>query len=309
MTSNTPQQESQQQWQQISCHCHKAVQDDISQYMDAANAHSITLQDAGDNPVLEPLPGETPLWNDLILTALFTAEEDLTALLLLLESKKQQWQISNIELAHLKDQDWERAWMDDFKPMQFGKNLWIYPSWNEIPDDNSTKIILDPGLAFGSGTHPTTALCLEWLDENPPHDLSVIDYGCGSGILAIAASLLGAKKILATDIDQQALIATKDNRLKNQISNQAITTCFPQDMPKKPVELLIANILSGPLIELAETFSQLTSSGATIVLSGILEQQTDQIIIAYQDYFNNIEVAQKEGWIRVTGKRLGTCMK
>jgi ribosomal protein L11 methyltransferase len=300
MTANSPQ----QQWQQINCHCHKAFQDEISQCMDAANALCITLQDAGNTPVLEPLPGETPLWNDLVLTALFNGEDDLSALLLLLESNKQQWQISEIALEHLKDQDWERAWMDDFKPMQFGSNLWIYPSWNEIPDDNSIKIMLDPGLAFGSGTHPTTALCLEWLDENPPHDLSVIDYGCGSGILGIAASKLGAKKILATDIDQQALIATKDNMLKNQIADEAITTCFPQDMSKKPVQLLIANILSGPLIELAETFAQLTESGGTIILSGILEQQTDNIVTAYQVYFDTIEVAQKEDWIRVTGKRI-----
>lgn len=294
----------QQGWQQINCHCTKAFQDEISQCMETAKALSITFQDAGDTPVLEPLPGETPLWNDLILTALFAGEDDLSTLLLSLESNKQQWNISKIELERIEDQDWERAWMDDFKPMKFGDNLWIYPSWNEIPEDNSTKIILDPGLAFGSGTHPTTALCLEWLDANPPQGLSVIDYGCGSGILAIAAAKLGAETILATDIDHQALIATKDNRLKNQIPESAIKTYFPEDMPKEAVELLIANILSGPLVELAKTFAQLTKTNGRIVLSGILEEQTDNIVDAYQVYFSDIEVAQKDDWIRVTAQRI-----
>lgn len=290
-------------WQQINCHCHKAFQEMISDCMEEANALSITFQDAGDTPVLEPLPGETRLWDDLILTALFEGDDDLSAVLLTLESNQQQWQVSNIQLEILEDQDWERAWMDDFKPMQFGENLWIYPSWNDIPDDGSTKIILDPGLAFGTGTHPTTDLCLQWLDANPPQGLSVIDYGCGSGILAIAAVKLGATKVIATDIDKQALIATKDNRLKNQISDHAIECYFPEEMPTEPVDLLIANILSGPLVELAETFSQLTKAGGHIVLSGILEEQTDNIVNAYQSYYGNLQVTQKEEWIRVTGQR------
>ncbi|HFC91217.1 MAG TPA: 50S ribosomal protein L11 methyltransferase [Leucothrix mucor] len=292
-----------QEWQQINCYCHRAFQDEISQCMETANALSITFQDAGDTPVLEPLPGETPLWDDLILTALFGGDDDLSTLLLSLEHNKQQWKISHIDLERIEDQDWERAWMDDFKPMKFGENLWIYPSWNELPEDHSTKIILDPGLAFGSGTHPTTALCLEWLDANPPHGLSVIDYGCGSGILAIAAAKLGAGVIIATDIDHQALIATNDNRLKNQIPESAIETYFPEDMPTEPVELLIANILSGPLVALAETFAQLTKPNGTIVLSGILKEQTKHIVTAYQAYFSGIQVTQKGDWIRVTAQR------
>jgi ribosomal protein L11 methyltransferase len=299
MTTSSPQ----KQWQQIHCHSIKAFQHEITHYLEEANALSITFQDAGDTPVLEPLPGETPLWNDLILTALFAGEEDLSALLISLENKQKQWQITTIQFETIEDQDWERAWMDDFKPMQFGKNLWIYPSWSEYPDDDSTKISLDPGLAFGTGTHPTTALCLEWLDANPPLGLSVIDYGCGSGILAIAAAKLGASHIVATDIDEQALIATKDNRLKNQIPDHIITTCFPEQMPTQPVELLIANILSGPLVELAATFAQLTTAGGRIVLSGILNEQSDHIISAYQGDFKAINIQQKEDWIRVTARR------
>ncbi|HIO91586.1 MAG TPA: 50S ribosomal protein L11 methyltransferase [Leucothrix mucor] len=290
-------------WLQINCHCNKSFQDEISDCMESANALSITWQDAGDTPVLEPLPGETPLWDDLIITALFAGDSDISNLLATLEANKQQWQISKNISETLEDQNWERAWMEDFHPMQFGKNLWIYPSWNEVPEDDSTKIILDPGLAFGSGTHPTTALCLEWLDANPPKNLSVIDYGCGSGILAIAAALLGAGKILATDIDQQALVATKDNMQKNHIADEVIATCFPEDLSTKAVDLLIANILSGPLVELAETFAQLTKVGGSIVLSGILEEQTSDIKRAYKKYFSHINVAQKGDWIRVTGIR------
>lgn len=291
-------------WQQINCHCNLTFQNEITDCMESAGALSVTFQDAGDTPVLEPLPGETPLWDDLILTALFDGDLDLTALLATLESHKAQWEMSKINIETVDDQDWVRTWMDDFHPMQFGKNLWIYPSWNDIPEDNSTKIILDPGLAFGSGTHPTTALCLEWLDANHPQNLSVIDYGCGSGILAIAAQMLGAKKILATDIDEQALIATKDNMLKNNIHSSAIETYYPQDMPDEAVELLIANILSGPLVELAPTFAKLTKASGKIVLSGILEAQTNNIVEAYQTYFNDITVVQKDDWIRVTGTRL-----
>ena len=290
-------------WQQINCHCNKSFQNEICEYMESADALSITWQDAGDTPVLEPLPGETPLWDDLIITALFAGDTDISALLATLEANKQQWQISRNLTETIKDQDWERAWMDDFHPMQFGENLWIYPSWNEIPDNDSVKIILDPGLAFGSGTHPTTALCLEWLDANPPKGLSVIDYGCGSGILAIAAAKLGAEKILATDIDKQALIATKDNMEKNHIAEDLIETCFPDTLAKEPVDLLIANILSGPLVELAEIFSQLTKANGAIVLSGILEEQTNDIKEAYTPYFNNIIITQKNDWIRVTGIR------
>ena len=290
-------------WQQLNCHCNKSFQDEICECMENADALSITWQDAGDTPVLEPLPGETPLWDDLIITALFAGDADISALLATLEANKPQWQISKNLTETIEDKNWERAWMKDFHPMKFGENLWIYPSWNEIPDNDSTKIILDPGLAFGSGTHPTTALCLEWLDANPPKGLSVIDYGCGSGILAIAAAKLGAGKILATDIDKQALIATKDNMEKNLISVDAIETCFPDALAKEPVDLLIANILSGPLVELAKTFAQLTKASGSIVLSGILEEQTNDIKAAYTEYFDNIVVTQKEDWIRVTGIR------
>ncbi|MCK5901923.1 MAG: 50S ribosomal protein L11 methyltransferase [Cocleimonas sp.] len=290
-------------WQHLHCHCLKSSQETISHYFETENALSITWQDAGNTPILEPLPGETPFWDKLVITALFNSDADLSDVLATLEKNRSQWRIQNIQTERLEDKVWERAWMEDFHPMQFGENLWIYPSSYELPDDDSTKIRLDPGLAFGTGTHPTTALCLEWLDAHPPHGLSVIDYGCGSGLLAIAAVKLGAQQVLATDIDEQALISTQDNRHKNKLSEESITTYFPDQLPKKPVDLLIANILSGPLVELSTTFSQLIKAGGSLILSGIIEQQTDTIIAAYQTHFEDISIAKKEDWIRITARR------
>lgn len=290
-------------WQQLNCHCNKQFQEAISNYMEERGALSITFQDAGDTPVLEPLPGETPLWDDLVVTALFDGSDDLSPILNFLKDAQQKWKISRITSEKIKDQDWERVWMDDFHPMQFGNNLWIYPSWSEVPVDDSVKIVLDPGLAFGSGTHPTTSLCLEWLDANPPVNCSVIDYGCGSGILAIAASKLGATEIIATDIDEQALIATRDNINKNNIEEASIPSCFPEELPDAPVDLLIANILSGPLASLESHFANLIKPGGRIVLSGILAEQADNIVMTYQRNFTDLSVSQKGDWIRVTGKR------
>lgn len=193
--------------------------------------------------------------------------------------------------------------MDDFHPMQFGDNLWIYPTWCDQPDDGSTKILLDPGLAFGTGTHPTTALCLEWLDQHPPLAQSVIDYGCGSGILAIATAKLGAKHITATDIDEQALIATQSNSATNQIPETLIHTCYPEDMPEHAVNLVMANILSGPLVELAPKLLNYCLSGGHIVLSGILQEQTHDTLEAYAHALINPQVTNKDGWVCISGQK------
>jgi len=290
-------------WQQLICRTSKAHQENINDLMEEHNVLSVTIQDAEDNPVLEPLPGETPLWNKLIITALFEEDADLKPLVSQLNANKETWDISNIATEILEDQIWERAWMENFHPMQFGDNLWIYPSGYEIPDDDSVKILLDPGLAFGTGTHPTTALCLEWLDQNPPNGLIAIDYGCGSGVLAIAAIKLGAKHVVATDIDPQAITATLDNMQRNTIAIEKISRCLPEDCPATPVDLLIANILSGPLVELYPTLNALIVNGGTLVLSGILEEQQDDIINTYSTSFNNIQVNVLDGWIRVSATK------
>ena len=211
------------------------------------------------------------------------------------------------DIETLEDQDWERVWMKDFHPIQFGEKLWIYPSNYEIPKntpDNHTYIHLDPGLAFGTGTHPTTALCLEWLDQNSCKDLSAVDYGCGSGILAVAATKLGATHINATDIDPQALIATKDNMLRNNIPVDKISCYLPDDCPQKEHDLVLANILCGPLIELFPIISSLTRSGGTLVLSGLLEEQQFDLIETYSALFTNFEVKSLDGWVRIAATRI-----
>ena len=290
-------------WQQLVCHATSQQHEQIESVMEDAGALSITWQDAKDTPVLEPIRGETPLWKDLIITALFEADDDLSWLSKKLIENQNSWTIKDFHIEKVEDQEWERVWMKDYHPMQFGDNLWIYPSNYDIPKlaHGQTIIEFDPGLAFGTGTHPTTALCLEWLDKNPPKGLSVVDYGCGSGILAIAAAKLGAKHIVATDIDPQGLIATKENMLRNAIVDETISCFLPEDYKQdQPVDLMIANILCGPLIELFPLLSSLTRSGGAIVLSGILKEQKGQLIETYSKDFKDFDIQTQGDWARVS---------
>jgi len=295
---------SDQRWLQLVCYTQEHSATEIENAMEAANALSITLQDKFDTPVLETLPGEVRLWKDLIITALFDFDSDLTDLTHKLQTNNEAWSIDKFLIETIEDQDWERVWMKDFHRMKFGNNLWIYPSNHEIPNDTSIKILLDPGLAFGTGTHPTTALCLEWLDENPPLNQTVIDYGCGSGILALAATKLGADKVIATDIDPQALTATKDNMKRNDIAESKIPCCLPNHCPSGTVDLLLANILCGPLNELFPKISALTHAGSKIVLSGLLYEQKQQVIDTYRESFHDFEVKQLDDWIRISAVKM-----
>ena len=290
-------------WLQLICQSTKSFEAEISEAAENLGAVSITLSDAADVPVLEPLPNETPLWDEIVFTLLFREEQaaQLATLKQLLQDNKHHWKISHIRQETLKDQQWERVWMDDFHPMKFGKNLWIYPSWSQIPDDSSIKIKLDPGLAFGTGTHPTTAMCLEWLDSNPPVGLQVIDFGCGSGILAIASIKLGAKEVIATDIDPQALTATHSNQINNDISEPQITRYLPDEMPDVQADLMLANILCGPLVSLADDLCSRTKKGGQLVLSGILEEQQKILADTYEKYCHDIQFAISGDWVRMTG--------
>lgn len=290
-------------WQQIICRTGIQDQTAVSVALENAGAMSLTYQDAGDQPVLEPLPGEAPLWDDIIITALFDANSPIAATLFMLKDNP-SWHIKSLHTEIVPEQEWERAWMKDFHPMQFGDNLWIYPSWTEAPKDDRVKILLDPGLAFGTGTHPTTALCLEWLDQHPPTMQTVVDYGCGSGILAIAAAKLGAKCINATDIDPQALLASRDNMQRNHIDASLIQCYLPEQLPQIPTDLVIANILMGPLVELSETLLALLKPQGQLVLSGILATQVDTILACYSHYLNNIQVQQLDEWIRISGQKI-----
>lgn len=264
-------------------------------------AVSVTFMDAEDQPIFEPELGTTPLWKHTHLLALF--EGDIVPDQLVLSLVQSLGTIPQYELEVLEDQDWERNWMDNFQPLCFGSRLWIVPSWCEAPNPNATNLLLDPGLAFGTGTHPTTALCLEWLDQYMEKGLEVIDFGCGSGILAIASLLLGAKQVVGTDIDVQALEASLDNAKRNQIPAEDFAVYLPEQMPEMTADVVLANILAGPLVALAPKLAKLTRSTGWICLSGILEEQASEVRAAYEPYFNLYPTATKDGWVRITGQR------
>lgn len=290
-------------WQQLICHTTVEYQEAISTTLEEAGAASVTFEDAVDQPILEPLPGETPLWDQLVITGLYPAEDDLTALLLHLELHRSEWGITDLKLERLEDRPWVREWMDNFHPMQFGKRLWVYPSWREVPQEatDAVKILLDPGLAFGTGNHPTTALCLEWLDGENLEGKTVLDYGCGSGILAIAAAKLGASTLVATDIDPQALEATQENARRNELTADRIFTCLPDAVPTQQYDIVIANILSGPLVSLAPTILSYLKPEGRLALSGILADQGQAVASAYQASLETIQITAKEDWLRLEG--------
>lgn len=276
--------------------------DPLEDLLLAVGAVSVTFMDAADEPIFEPDLGTTPLWTQTHLLALFEGDTDSEAVLQQLE---ELWPgaLSQVQVETVEDQDWERSWMDNFQPMRFGERLWIVPSWHQAPDPGAVNLLLDPGLAFGTGTHPTTALCLEWLDQAAVEGKAVIDFGCGSGILAIAAILLGATHAVGTDIDPQAIEASRDNARRNGIADDRFDLYLPEAMPSAPADLLLANILAGPLVSLAPQLSRLVRPGGSLVLSGILAEQTEEILAAYREDFLLDPVANRDGWIRVSGIR------
>ncbi|MCP4076012.1 MAG: 50S ribosomal protein L11 methyltransferase [Gammaproteobacteria bacterium] len=291
-------------WLQLSVLCSREELENTENIFLQSGALSLTLADAKDEPIFEPLPGETPAWPSTTLTGLFEQTRSIEELYDELVVKLPDHQISSIRKQLLEDQVWERAFLDQFEPLQFGNNLWICPSWHEPPDPAACNIILDPGIAFGTGTHPTTALCLEFLDAHPPVDKTVLDFGCGSGILAIAAYKLGASKVSSTDIDPQALDATASNAERNSIDPKQLGISLPEAMNIDPVGYLMANILSAPLVELEPQLASLTITGAQLVLSGILPSQADSVVQAYQRHFRLDKVKTMDGWCRITGIRL-----
>ena len=267
-----------------------------------AGALSVTLEDAGDQPIYEPDADSPSLWSDTRLTALFPADSDMPAVTARLRAWLALAELPPHRIEPLEDRDWVREWLKDFKPMRFGRRLWICPTAFTPPDPAAVNLLLDPGLAFGTGTHATTALCLDWLDAHAPEGLAVIDYGCGSGILAIAAARLGAQSVWAVDNDPQALLATGDNAARNGVTER-IRVSPPEALPATPVKLLLANILAGPLVALAPRIAALLEPGGTLVLSGILESQELDIRQAYAGAFEDFAVTTKDGWLRITARR------
>ncbi|MDX7990337.1 50S ribosomal protein L11 methyltransferase [Xenorhabdus littoralis] len=266
-----------------------------------SGAVSVTFQDSHDTPIFEPLPGETRLWGDTDVIGLYDAEMDMKAVISQLEQVPQLGKGFIHKIEQLEDKDWEREWMDNFHPMRFGNRLWICPSWREVPEPDAVNVMLDPGLAFGTGTHPTTSLCLQWLDGLDLAGKTIIDFGCGSGILAIAALKLGAKHAIGIDIDPQAIQASRDNAERNGVSDQ-LSLFLSKDQPNDlECDVVIANILAGPLRELAPIIGSFPKSGGLLGLSGVLASQAEGVAEAYDNEFIIDPIAEQEEWCRITG--------
>jgi len=268
-------------------------------------AYSVTFSDAGDKPVLEPAPGETPLWNDTLITGLFGGDTDLRSLERDLKNSLTLEQLPEYRVETLENRDWEREWLKDFGPMRFGERLWICPG-DAAADDDAVVVRLDPGLAFGTGTHATTAMCLEWLDGADLEGRTVLDYGCGSGVLAIAALKLGCVRAHAMDIDVQAVTATGQNAAQNSVQDQLTVTASADDIDGQ-FDVVLANILAGPLADLAESLAQHVKTGGLLTLSGILSEQIDDVVGAYAPWvdFEEPELRLQSGqtWTRLTGRK------
>ncbi len=269
----------------------------------ATGAVAVTMEDNADQPVLEPGVGETPLWPQTRLTGLYPADTEMSGVLAqfpaeLLASCNQRVEI-------LEDKDWEREWISHYRPMRFGQRLWVCPSWLEPPQPEAVNLLLDPGLAFGTGTHPTTALCLTQLDGMDLAGCRVVDYGCGSGILAVAALKLGAVSALAVDNDPQALVASRDNCRRNHISESALEVALPgaeaTGQWRQQADLVVANILAGPLMALSGTLLDLLKPGGTLMLSGLLNSQAAELCAHYRDRLEITVVGERDDWVCLRG--------
>lgn len=292
-------------WQQLQVKANSENAELISDILLGLGSIAITLLDAKDQPLLEPGPGEMPLWDEAWVSALFTKDTNIETLLIQLQTILAN---SNLEyrVIPLADKNWLLEWLEYFKPMKFGEKLWI--TSKEQFDKITTKkdsvvVVLEPGLAFGTGAHPTTALCLTWLEQIIKTGMTIIDYGCGSGILAIAAVKLGAKKAYCIDNDMQALTATRENADRNALSEKQILTFLPDDFPKNNADVLIANILANPLIELAPKFSGLIKTHGLIGLSGILADQVNDVEKTYSASFELEAPRLQENWCLLVGRK------
>ncbi|SDK49977.1 50S ribosomal protein L11 methyltransferase [Microbulbifer yueqingensis] len=290
-------------WLQLRVDTSRDQAEQIEDALLFAGAVSVTLQDNADQPILEPGLGEVPLWDETRVTGLFDAEVD-TGVAEAKAASSLGEPLPNARWEQLEDKDWEREWMAHYSPIQCGDNLWICPSWCEPPAPQAVNLMLDPGLAFGTGTHPTTFLCLQWLAREQLEGTTVVDFGCGSGILGIAALLLGAASARGTDIDPQALRASRDNAIRNGLEPERFPVYLPQKMPREPADLVLANILAGPLVELAPELVELTRVGGRLCLSGILASQAEKVREAYSAWVEFEPDGRREEWVRLSGTRV-----
>jgi ribosomal protein L11 methyltransferase len=291
-------------WWQFSLNCQASELEMVEDLMLELGAVSISLRDAGDEPIYEPLPGDNPVWQESIVTATFDEGRDPGLLQQQLIDRLPDHLAGEVWQEDLQDQAWDQAYKQHFQPLQCAPDLWVVPSWSDPPDPAATIIQLDPGLAFGTGSHPTTALCLAWLGSSDIKGSRVIDFGCGSGILAIAAIKLGAKHVTAIDIDEQALSACQSNMKANAIATDQILVCRPEETVSTSADLLIANILARPLIDFASRFASMVRPDGQILLSGILKTQLEDIQLSYQPFFELDPASYRDEWVCVSGKRL-----
>ena len=300
---------------ELTVPCRESEQPRYEHALEDVGALAVTMLDANadtdnEHAILEPGVGQTPLWDAITLTALFPHDADALLLLAALESFDPALDWSQAAFRNVEDQDWERAWMDQYAPLRFGARTWIVPWDHALPDaaraDDAAVVRLDPGLAFGSGTHPTTALCLRWLDAlagaGRLQGASVLDFGCGSGILALAALALGAAGADAVDNDPQALQATLDNAGRNGLANR-LRAWAPEQAPQQRYPVVVANILASALDALAPVLAARTAPGGRIALSGILDGQQDALLRRYAEWFDALDVAIEGDWVRIDGIR------
>ena len=290
-------------WQQITL---ESTRDDAQRLGDAleeAGALAVSLEGADAEPLFETDWNDTtPVWKQTRVVALFAEDADVPAAMRMVATLLCLPAVPAFKTETVADQDWVRTWMDRWRPMHFGANLWVVPSWLTPPDADAANIILDPGMAFGTGTHATTAMCLEWLAAHPPRDLDIIDYGCGSGILAIAALKLGAAHALGTDTDPQALTVSRENAERNQVAGR-LALCLPDALPAgASADVVLANILAGPLVHLASHLTALVRPGGRLILSGLLANQADEVEAAYAAHFV-IERRVHDGWVMLAGRK------
>jgi ribosomal protein L11 methyltransferase len=273
--------------------------DSVSDQLESAGAQAVTIEDAGDHPLFDLLDGEQPVWDSSLITGLFDAERGLDSVLADLANSFAPQALPDYRVEKLADQDWERSWMDRFQPMQYGTSLWVCPTWYEPPDPDATNIMLDPGLAFGSGSHETTRLCMQWLSTQELAGKSVIDYGCGSGILAIAALKMGATHALGVDIDPQALQASKQNAKLNLVGN-SLQLALPGDVPEESkADIIFANILAGTLVELKSQLLGYRKPMGVLILSGVLQSQKALIVKEFNNG-NSIQVVSDGDWLMMS---------
>jgi len=290
-------------WTQISFEAQRDEAQRLSDALEESGAVSVSIEGADAEPLFETDWNDSrPVWKQARVIALFEQDADLNAALAITAALLGVTALPAHDVETLADQDWVRAWMERWQPMRFGEKLWVVPSWLTPPDPNAVNLILDPGMAFGTGTHATTGMCLEWLAAHPPRGLEVIDFGCGSGILAIAALKLGARSALGTDTDPQALITARENAERNGVADRLIL-CLPPEVPEQAgADVVLANILAPALIALAPQLATLTRRGGWLILSGLLAEQADEVGAAYKEMFD-FEHHLQDGWAMLAGRK------